>query len=170
MELLAFDDAISSNRSAASQDKVPSDSEDERRKPRENTDKHGDEAMGNGAITSDTEDYESHVEFSPNPPAIAGAQERAASPDSSDFEGSLSDSASDSDDSSSDSDLDIRASQRKAHRRRRAVLHVLHHGWGHRGGRHRARGEITIRRVLIARARRALFPPENYAALFRNAS
>ena len=82
MELLAFDDAISSNRSAASQDKVPSDSEDERREPRENTDKHGDEAMGNGAITSDTEDYESHVEFSPNPPAMAGTQERAASPDS----------------------------------------------------------------------------------------
>jgi hypothetical protein len=36
------------------------------------------EAMGKRDITSDTKDYESPVEFSPNPPVAAGAKDQAA--------------------------------------------------------------------------------------------
>ena len=117
---------VSSSHHNASRDEASSDSEDERRKPRDYTDRHQDDAKGTGAITSDTYDYESPVEFSPRPPVMSGARDRATASVSSNSEGSLSDSASDSDDNSSESDLDVRAIQRKAHRRSRALKRGKH--------------------------------------------
>jgi hypothetical protein len=58
---------ISSNHHHASRYEASSDSKDEKQKPRDYTDRHQDEAKGKGAITSDTDDYESPVEFSPHP-------------------------------------------------------------------------------------------------------
>ena len=111
-----------SNRSIhhhASQDAASSDSDEEGQKPRDYTDEHQDDAKGKGAITSDTDDYES-------PPVISGSQERATETGSTDSEGSYSDSESNSDDSSSESDLDVRASQRKALGRSRALKRGKH--------------------------------------------
>ena len=113
--------ASSSTRSAPNQNDSSSDSEDDRRQPSRHVDKNTSDDRGTGDETSDTDDYMSPVESSPHPHALVGAEERASSPAFSDSGGSLSDSASDSDDSSSDSELDVRASQRKAHRRRRAM-------------------------------------------------
>ena len=110
----------------ASRDAASSDSEEEGQKPRDYTDEHQDDAKGKGAITSDTDDYESPVEFSPHPPVISGPQERATETGSTDSEGSYSDSESNSDDSSSESDLDVRASQRKALKRSRALKRGKH--------------------------------------------
>jgi hypothetical protein len=113
--------ASSSTRSAPNQNDSSSDSEDDRRQPSRHVDKNTSDDRGTGDETSDTDDYMSPVESSPHPHALVGAEERASSPAFSDSGGSLSDSASNSDDSSSDSELDVRASQRKAHRRRRAM-------------------------------------------------
>ena len=113
--------ASSSTRSAPNQNDSSSDSEDDRRQPSRHVDKNTSDDRGTGDETSDTDDYMSPVESSSHPHALVGAEERASSPAFSDSGGSLSDSASDSDDSSSDSVLDVRASQRKAHRRRREM-------------------------------------------------
>jgi hypothetical protein len=61
---------ISSNHHHASRDEASSDSGDERQKPHDYTDRHQDDAKGKGAITSDTDDYESPVEFSSRSPTL----------------------------------------------------------------------------------------------------